>query len=246
MDTRQLSTLAREFAVLASGLQAGSDSQTHTDVALTRLARLAVDTISGADCAGVTVAERGVLRTLCSTDPLVQSVDEVQYALHDGPCIQALEQSTSFVSDDLRVDERWPEFATGALKRGVHAVMSFRLQLQPGDSRPASLNIYATKPSAFAEEGLAVGSLMVAHMDLALAADRAQVRAHNLEIALESNREIGVALGILMARHTITEPEAFVLLRRASQRTNRKVREVAAHVTQTGELPEPRERRAAS
>lgn len=71
-------------------------------------------------------------------------------------------------------------------------------------------------------------------------ADRRQAVAENLEVALTSNREISVAVGILMANHKITGAEAFERLRRASQASNRKLRTIAVEVARTGviELPE--------
>ena len=59
----------------------------------------------------------------------------------------------------------------------------------------------------------------------------------NFEAALSSSRQIGTAIGIIMARRLVTSEEAFDLLRATSQRLNRKVREVAAEVEETGELP---------
>lgn len=58
----------------------------------------------------------------------------------------------------------------------------------------------------------------------------------NLTIALDSSRQIGAALGILMATHKITLEAAFDVLRRTSQRTHRKLREIAADVVDTGWL----------
>ena len=59
----------------------------------------------------------------------------------------------------------------------------------------------------------------------------------NLSIALESNREIAVAVGILMAKELLTVDQGFDRLRRVSQRRHQKVREIAAEVVRTGELP---------
>ncbi|GAA1902419.1 ANTAR domain-containing protein [Lapillicoccus jejuensis] len=59
----------------------------------------------------------------------------------------------------------------------------------------------------------------------------------NLRLALDSNRQIGMAVGILMALRGATESDAFDDLVQVSRTTNRKVREVAADVVQTGELP---------
>ena len=57
--------------------------------------------------------------------------------------------------------------------------------------------------------------------------------------ALASNREIGVAVGILMVNHTLTDEQAFDLLSRVSQRTNRKLRTIALEVTQAGAIELP-------
>ncbi|MGI8664858.1 MAG: ANTAR domain-containing protein [Jatrophihabitans sp.] len=59
-------------------------------------------------------------------------------------------------------------------------------------------------------------------------------QAANLQIALTSNRQIGTALGILMANHKITDTAAFTLLRTTSQRTHRKLRDIADDVVQAG------------
>lgn len=59
------------------------------------------------------------------------------------------------------------------------------------------------------------------------------------EIALASNREIGQALGILTITHKITSDQAFDLLRRVSQHTNRKLRDIAADICITGGLDIP-------
>ena len=71
---------------------------------------------------------------------------------------------------------------------------------------------------------------------LRLALNQAQARADQLTEALESNRDIGAAIGILMAQHRITREQAFDLLRRASQRKNVKMRSIAHDVIETGVL----------
>ena len=61
-------------------------------------------------------------------------------------------------------------------------------------------------------------------------------RAGHLSKALQSNREIGVAMGILMLQHRFTREEAFDVLRVASQNANRKLAGLAAEVADTGTL----------
>lgn len=71
---------------------------------------------------------------------------------------------------------------------------------------------------------------------LADAAHHALDAAANLQTALRTSRQIGAAIGILMATHKITDDAAFDLMRTASQRTNRKLRDIAEEVMQTGWL----------
>lgn len=63
-----------------------------------------------------------------------------------------------------------------------------------------------------------------------------QERSAHLEEALRTSREIGAAIGILMASRRLTEEASFALLVRTSQHTNRKVRDLAAEVVRTGDL----------
>jgi hypothetical protein len=71
---------------------------------------------------------------------------------------------------------------------------------------------------------------------LAGALQKQRIRSANLEEALATNREIGQAIGILMASEQLTAVQAFERLRTVSQHTHRKLREIAADVTETGVL----------
>ena len=63
-------------------------------------------------------------------------------------------------------------------------------------------------------------------------------RAANLLAALGTREMIGQAQGILMERERITACQAFDILRRASQHLNRKLREIAQDLVETGETPD--------
>jgi AmiR/NasT family two-component response regulator len=52
-----------------------------------------------------------------------------------------------------------------------------------------------------------------------------------------------VAIGILMARQLVTHEEAFAQLVTVSQHLNRKLRDIAAEVEETGAVPHVPERR---
>ncbi|GMA84873.1 hypothetical protein GCM10025868_01230 [Angustibacter aerolatus] len=84
------------------------------------------------------------------------------------------------------------------------------------------LNLYSDTPHAFDDADLRTGQLLATHGAVMASAAGDRARAEHLQQALLSNREIGVAMGILMARHTLTRDQAFDLLKAASQHTNRK------------------------
>jgi AmiR/NasT family two-component response regulator len=67
--------------------------------------------------------------------------------------------------------------------------------------------------------------------------DAADTEAAHLRRALDHSRDIGAAVGVLMAMRMVPREEAFELLRRASQDQNRKLHELALDVLSTGELP---------
>ena len=75
------------------------------------------------------------------------------------------------------------------------------------------------------------GELARSRLELAAAAERAE----HLERALVNSRRIGMALGILMERHRLTEAQAFDQLTGISSRRNVKLHQVAEDLVYTGE-----------
>jgi AmiR/NasT family two-component response regulator len=91
-------------------------------------------------------------------------------------------------------------------------------------------------PRAFDDRAHSVGAILAAHAAIALNASLNQDKARNLDRALATSREIGMAVGILMAHRRCGEDDAFLALRNASNRLNLKLREVAARVVKAGEI----------
>ena len=104
-----------------------------------------------------------------------------------------------------------------------------------------------------AEETAAEFGERIAHLEARTEIDReliaqlqadgllAMEHAAHLEEALRSARLIGAAMGIVMADRKVTEADAFTILKRASQRANRKLRVLAEELVRTGDatgLPE--------
>jgi GAF domain-containing protein len=226
---------AEIFARIARQLEAETSPEATRD----RITEAAVHTVHGCDHAAISIIRRrGGIETVAATDDVPSRVDSIQYQVGQGPGLQAIAEHVTLVIDDLAGDERWPAFSHRAVEEtGVRSMLSFRLFLR-GDTLGA-LSLYSRRPSAFDDHARAVGAVLAAHAAIALSAAQDRERADQLEDALRSSREIGMAMGVLMGRTGVTQDEAFALLRRTSQQLHRKLREVAAEVVETGQLPPP-------
>jgi GAF domain-containing protein len=232
---------AQELAAQFAGVARALAAEKTVDETLGRLVEVAVAIIPGCHHAGVTVVRRGRLETPAATDPVPAAVDAVQYETGQGPCLSAIREHAVFRTGDLALDDRWPDFAGPAVTRtGVRSVLAFRLFTE--EDTLGALNLYSRERDAFDDDAVPVGTVLAAHAALAFARAREREQISGLEQALSSNRAIGMAIGILMATHGIGDGEAFDLLRVASQRSNRRLRDIADEVVRTRALgPAPKE-----
>jgi hypothetical protein len=215
-------------------------SHTRTADALAALTTTAVQVVPGADHAGITRGQPGKFETVAATSELALATDAIQYEVGAGPCVDAVIQATVFRTGDLRGDARWPDFGWRAFEAtGVLSMLSVGLFLESAEP-VMGLNMYSTEVDAFDDDAVTLGTLLATHGGLAVEAAAALERVGHLEVALLSNREIGVAMGVLMNEHKITREQAFDLLRIASQHGHRKLVEIATEVADTGVLELPR------
>jgi transcriptional regulator with GAF, ATPase, and Fis domain len=231
--------LAEAFAELARALAAKSS----VEETLSGITAYAVTVMPGAEDASITMLSHGKFRSLAATSDVPRNVDRIQYESEQGPCVDTiLDPEDVFLSDDIAVDTRWPVFgARAAAETGVHSMLAYRLFLEDDDTI-GSLNLYATVPAAFGRDAVPIGNLLATHSAIALSRAHDNDRANNLHTALQTNRTIGTAIGILMARHLITEDDAFNLLRIVSQRSHRKLADIARDVIDTGTLEQAKDK----
>jgi hypothetical protein len=228
--------LIDEFSAVGAKLRGYGD----VDEVLADLAEASVRLVPHADHAATSRRQRHGFVTVGATSDVPPRVDQIQYELRHGPCVDAILEDSVFNAGDLRVDPRWPEFGRRAAEEtGILSMLSFRLFFEDSGSAEllAGLNLYASKPTAFDEVDETVVGLVATHGALALTAAQQHRRADGLTAALQSNRDIGAALGVLMARLLITREQAFDLMRITSQHTNRKLRDIAQDVLDSGTLP---------
>lgn len=235
MTPRDLLDVYLSFDRELSMAAAGAD----TDIAAA-ITALAVRRVPGAEQASITDRRRGQFRTLAATGAMATAGDNIQYELGSGPCIDAVVDNAVFRTGDVAIDARWPRFGARAhTETGAVSMLAFRLFFEEEPERIAALNLYSTRPDAFDETAEIIGTVLAAHSASALLAAAARDRAVHLQRALASNRRIGVAVGVLMSSHKITDADAFALLRIASQNSNRKLVDVAEDVIETGQLELP-------
>ncbi len=191
-----MAEFAHEFAELGARLHGGAGGE----AGLLSTTELAVKHVPGSAWGSITVEDRGSWRTAAASDPIAQAADELKYKLRQGPCLDAAtEDADQFISDVL-TETRWPAYTQALAARSpARSVLGFRLPAER-----AALNLYAGAPNAFDVESVEIGTVFAAHVSTALVHFQTRALADNLRVALDSSRQIGAAIGILMAYHKVT------------------------------------------
>jgi len=222
--------LAGEFSRLAESLM----NATTVHGVLLRVVEAAQIAVPGADLVSVTLRAEDGFRTPVQTDALATRLDEVQYRLDEGPCVESTRTpglGLTF-SGDLGAGREYPRFGPAAAQLGVHSVLAVGL-FPTGQTVPrtGALNLYSFEVGGIDELDRDLAVILAAHASTALAATMAstvaELEAAQLRQALNSRDVIGQAKGILMERRGISADEAFDALRRASQSLNVKLAQVA-------------------
>lgn len=223
LDRREESSAAAELcpgtgsgvASLAHAMRAVTGAGDDDTVsALDRLVRVAAAEVPGAAAASVTMARNGRVSTVASTGDT-------------GRCPDAFEGRAV-------PGRAWVAWAHE--EAGVRSVLSYRLTVRDHSETVAALNIYSEAQDAFDETAVIIGLALATQGSLLVTTMLARDHADHLMRALKVNREIGVAMGILMQRHRLTRRQAFDALRVASQDANRKLADIATEVADTGIL----------
>ena len=196
---------------------------------LQRVAELAQATIPGADEVSVTLLDGEKAHTAGFTGPVAAQLDERQYAAGFGPCMDAALGGEVVSLPDLGQDERYPGFSAVATRHGVRSSLSVGMPVP--QRRVGGLNVYARKAHAFDDAAVDLARAFADYAAVALLnaslLESKEALARQLEQAMASRAAIEQAKGILMARTGCTPEEAFALLSRQSQNTNRKLHDVA-------------------
>jgi len=221
--------LAAFFAELSEELH-GDVSEPLT---FEKVIKRAVETIPGCDHASITLrGRRGRAATGAATDEPATQADALQYTLEEGPCVDAAFESTDFVIDDLRSEQRWPKWATATADLGLRAALAIRLH---SDSETlGALNLYSDTAGAYDDEARTIALIFASHAADAMSNARL---VSGLRAAMESRHTIGIAQGVLAVRYDISYERAFQVLHRLSNDRNIKLRDLAQRIIDERGLP---------
>ena len=208
---------------------------------LTRVSELACKCVGPADMAGITMLVEGRVRTAVFTDPKSPEIDSAQYATGTGPCLDAFRHRQVYRIDSTATDTNWPEFSATAARYGVTSTLS--LPLVAHQEGIGALNLYSCDSAFSDDEDL--GAIFATQAAIVLSNAQAYWDARHLSEqlreAMQYRAVIEQAKGILMATGGRNADDAFQVLVRASQRENRKLRDIAASLVQRAQ-ERPKER----
>jgi GAF domain-containing protein len=203
------------------------------DQVLAEITDIANRSIPGAESTSITLIRGDKAFTVAHHGEMALEADELQYEQGYGPCMDAGRGGVVLRIDDTATEQRWPDYVPRVRDKGVRSSLSVPLPYQ-GTSIGA-LNIYSTRPEAFAspeslQAGLEVAQAIAVAVVNADAHAQLSEQTRNMRLAMDSRAVIEQAKGVLMAQRHIDADQAFEVLREASQRYNRKLRDIAVGI----------------
>jgi GAF domain-containing protein len=199
------------------------------DAMLQRIAELAKELIPGAAEASVTLIANDKAHTAAYTGQLAVDLDESQYGRGYGPCLEAAVGEEIREITDAREETRWPDYARTAAERGSLSSLSVPLPVREGIH--GGLNLYAVEADGFDDDARHVSRAFASYAAVAVhnmhLYESTRDQAEHLDTAMKTRAVIEQAKGILMSQRRCDAEEAFALLAAASQRSNRKLRDIA-------------------
>ncbi|GAA3492859.1 MULTISPECIES: GAF and ANTAR domain-containing protein [Streptomyces] len=194
------------------------------------LAEAALRHAPAADGCGITLERHGHPLTVTSAGTSACALDEKQYGLDTGPCLQALRSGEEVHVRDTLEETRWGPYPAHAVAAGTRSSASF--PVAPHSDTAGALNLYSPEADGFDTADLTALRELAGQATGAIALARRTARSQqftdDLRKAVQHRAVIDQAIGILMAQQRCTSAEAFAILRSASQNRNVKLRDLCA------------------
>jgi len=191
--------------------------------------------IVGVKGAGVMLMSGDIPRgSLCTTDEVSHLIEELQYTLGEGPCVDAYRLNAVVTEPDLAdpVMPRWPAFSPSAVEAGVRAVFGFPMRV--GSVRLGALNLYRDMPGPLTGEqhadALVVAEVAGRWVLEAQAGAPADMVAEELEIGADFHFVVHNAAGIVSVQQNVSVTEALIRMRAYAFSADRLLADVARDV----------------
>lgn len=169
-----------------------------------------------------------------ASDVVSGQVEDLQFVLGEGPCLEAYTARKPVVAVDLGLEAsgRWPAYSPAAQNLGVRAVFAFPMQV--GSARLGVLDVYQDQPGALSEPAMAMAQVFAdAAMTSLLAGQQAAGQDRSpeaLEDALHHRMEVYQAQGMVQVQLEVSTGEAMLRLRAYAFAAGRSISEVAADI----------------
>lgn len=216
------------------GILARLSSGGAIDPEATRLCEVSAE-VTGVAGAGIMLMSGDVPRgSVCTTDEVSARIEELQYALGEGPCVDAFREDRPVLEPDLPHPRtaRWPAFTGPAVEAGAQAVFGFPLRV--GAVRLGALNLVANRPAPLTDEQHADALIMAGVAARAVLALQAHAPPGRLAATLEEGADFryGVhqAAGMVAVQIGISVGQALIRLRAYAFGNDRPLRDVAEDV----------------
>jgi len=199
-----------------------------------RMGAVCID-VTATDGAGITLFADGVPQGhLAATNPISALIEELQFDLGEGPCVDAFRLGRPIMEPDLAqpAERRWVAFSGAALEAGVAAIFGFPLLI--GDSRLGAMDLYRHRPGRLTD-GQRTDALLLAGIvarRILLAQALAPLGTLAPEVGDQADLRLAVhqAAGMVSAQLGVTIAEAMTRLRAHAFGSGRTLQEVAEDV----------------
>jgi hypothetical protein len=202
---------------------------------LDRICRAAVGALP-ADGAGVTIMDSDArpLGTIAASSPQFRRLEEIQFTLGEGPCVEASVARSPVLEESLAKggSRRWPAYAAAAQEEGVNAVFAFPIQV--GAARLGALDVYRYREAPLTPESLrdalGLASICLSTMLSLPAGNTVGEVTDGLGDAFRLSSEVYQAQGVMMVQLGVSLAEAMLRLRAHVYAKGRPIGEVACEV----------------
>jgi hypothetical protein len=191
--------------------------------------------ITGVDGAGIMLMSGDISRgSLCTTNEVSHLIEELQYTLGEGPCVDAYQHDRVVTEPDLAdpVTPRWLAFTPPAVEAGVRAVFGF--PLRSGTVRLGALNLYRDWSGPLADgqhaDALVLADVAARWVLETQAGAPAGAVAQELEIGADFHFVVHNAAGIVSVQQGVSVTEALIRLRAYAFSSDRLLADVAEDV----------------